>query len=270
MEEPSSSILHSALRNYPILAASALPKTETLMVTIRRQRINDKIDTDGRLPDHLRKTDRGEHFILLEDEELIIFASKTNLSLLEENKHWFTDGIFKMCPDDFYQLFTLHATMTDTIIPLVYGLLIGKSTNGYHLFFEKIFEQDDFQPESIMTAFETGTIKSAKEKLPNAGVSFNFLKLSGDKFETEDEHFRLRVKKFIALAFIPLSDVVMAFDLVAEQFDDDADDFLDYFEKTWIVEPIRRGTGRKKHLFDHKLWNIHDCIRWYSSIQQFS
>ena len=50
--------------------------------------------------------------------------------------------------------------MTDTIIPLVYELLIGKSTHGYNLFF-------DFQPESIMTDFETGTIKSMKENLPN-------------------------------------------------------------------------------------------------------
>lgn len=57
--------------------------------------------------------------------------------------------------------------MMDTIIPLVYGLLIGKSTSDYNLFFEKIFEQDDFRPESIMTDFETGTIKSVKEKLPN-------------------------------------------------------------------------------------------------------
>ena len=57
--------------------------------------------------------------------------------------------------------------MTDTIIPLLYGLLIGKSTHDYNLFFEKILEQDDFQPQSIMTDFETGTIKSVKEKLPN-------------------------------------------------------------------------------------------------------
>lgn len=57
--------------------------------------------------------------------------------------------------------------MANTIIPLVYGLLIGKSTNDYNLFFEKILEQDNFQPDSIMTDFESGTIKSVKEMLPN-------------------------------------------------------------------------------------------------------
>ena len=73
-----------------------------------------------------------------------------------------------MCPDDFYQLFTLHAIMTNTIIPLVYGLLIGKSADDYNLFFQKVLEQDNFQSESIMTDFESGTIKSVKEMLPNA------------------------------------------------------------------------------------------------------
>ena len=57
----------------------------------------------------------------------------------------------------------------------------------------------------------------------------------------EDETFRFNVKKLIALAFLPLSDVVTGFDLVAAVFDDDADDFIDYFEKTWIGEPTRRG-----------------------------
>ena len=58
--------------------------------------------------------------------------------------------------------------MTTTIIPLVYSLLIGKSANDYNTFFEKILEQDDFRPESILTDFETGLIKSVKDMLPNA------------------------------------------------------------------------------------------------------
>ncbi|CAF5020469.1 unnamed protein product, partial [Rotaria socialis] len=57
----------------------------------------------------------------------------------------------------------------------------------------------------------------------------------------EDENFRLNVKMLIGLAFLPLSDVITGFDLVAGEFnDDDADDLLDYFERTWIGEPKRR------------------------------
>jgi hypothetical protein len=51
----------------------------------------------------------------------------------------------------------------------------------------------------------------------------------------------LQCKKLITLAFVPVSDVIKAFDLIAAGFDDDADEFLDYFEKTWIGEPKKRG-----------------------------
>ncbi|CAF0793861.1 unnamed protein product [Rotaria sordida] len=166
-DESSSSIFHSTLRTHPLIAVGELPRNEALMPMIRRQRTVETVDADDRLPEKLRKTYRDENFILQEDYNLIIFTTKTNLSILKQNKHWFTDGTFKMCPDDYYQLFTLHAMMTNAIIPIGYGLLIGKSTEDYNLFFEKVLEQDDFQSESIMTDFETGTINSVKEMLPN-------------------------------------------------------------------------------------------------------
>lgn len=95
-DESSSTILHSALRTYPLSAVGELPRTEALMLTIRRQRMEETLDADGRLPEKLRKTYRGEDFILHEDEHLIIFTTKTNLSILKQNKHWFADGTFKV------------------------------------------------------------------------------------------------------------------------------------------------------------------------------
>ncbi|CAF5023900.1 unnamed protein product, partial [Rotaria socialis] len=53
----------------------------------------------------------------------------------------------------------------------------------------------------------------------------------------------------IALAFVPVLDVIKAFNLIADDFEDEADDFLGYFEKTWIGQPKKRGTGQKKTLF---------------------
>ncbi|CAF2061216.1 unnamed protein product [Rotaria magnacalcarata] len=161
--------------------------------------------------------------------------------------------------------------MTNAVIPLVYGLLIGKSNDDYNQFFQKIFELDNFQPKSIRTDFESGTIKSVKGMLPNIlhkGSLFHFSQAICRQVQNkglatkyrQDECFRLKLKKLIALAFVPLDEVTTAFDLIADQFNDDADDLLEYFEKTWIGEPKRRGTGRKKPLFDHKLWNIHDRV----------
>ena len=54
--------------------------------------------------------------------------------------------------------------MTNTTVSPVYGLLIGKSTDNYNLFFEKGLKQDNLQAESIMTDFVIDTIKSVRER----------------------------------------------------------------------------------------------------------
>ncbi|CAM4983192.1 unnamed protein product [Rotaria socialis] len=217
-DESTSTIIHSALCTYPLSAAGQLPKNESLMLMIRRQRTTETVDANGRLPEKLRKTYHDEDFIMHDDKKLIIFTTKTNLSTLKQNKHWFADGTFKVCPDDYYQLFTLHAMMTNAIIPLVYGLLIG-----------------------CLFRFSQAAWRQVQSK----GLTTKY---------KEDEVFRLNVKQLIALAFVPLDQIIIGFDLICDLFDDDADDLLEYFEKTRI------GTGRKKPQFDHKLWNIHDRV----------
>ena len=67
-DESTSSILHSAFRTYPLSAAGKLPKTEALMLMIRKQRTVEAVDVDGRLPEKYRKTYRDEDFILHEDK----------------------------------------------------------------------------------------------------------------------------------------------------------------------------------------------------------
>ena len=45
---------------------------------------------------NLEKTYRDKDFILNEEKDLIIFTTKTNLSILKQHKHWFADGTFKV------------------------------------------------------------------------------------------------------------------------------------------------------------------------------
>ena len=95
-DESTSSIVHSALSTYSLSAVSELPRNEALMPMIRRQRTMETADVDGRLPDKLRKTYRGEDFILHKEKDLIIFTTKINLSILRQYKHWFADETFKV------------------------------------------------------------------------------------------------------------------------------------------------------------------------------
>ncbi|CAF1314240.1 unnamed protein product [Rotaria sordida] len=269
--EAASSIIHSSLRSLPLTAVSSLPSSDSLARTVRRQRPTLSLTSSSQLPIELRKTDRGDDFILCEDNEMIIFTTKRNLSLLKECTHWFVDGTFKVCPKQFYQLFTLHALLKSVVIPLVYGLLIGKSGDDYKQFFEKVLEQDDFQPESILSDFESGTIKTIKELFPNTvhrGCLFHYgqciwrhIQENGlsTKYD-DDDNFRLNVRKLLSLPFVPASEVIEAFELIADEFDDEADTLVEYYEKTWIGEKKKRGAGRKKPKFNNELWNLYERV----------
>ncbi|CAF4933851.1 unnamed protein product, partial [Rotaria sp. Silwood1] len=269
--EAPSSIIQSSLRSLPLTAVSSLPSSDSLARTVRRQRPTLSLTSSSQLPIELRKTDRGDDFILYEDNEMIIFTTKRNLSLLKECTHWFVDGTFKVCPKQFYQLFTLHALLKSVVIPLVYGLLIGKSGDDYKQFFEKVLEQDDFQPESILSDFESGTIKTIKELFPNTvhrGCLFHYgqciwrhIQENGlsTKYD-DDENFTLNVRKLLSLPFVPASEVIEAFELIADEFDDEADTLVEYYEKTWIGEKKKRGAGRKKPKFNNELWNVYERV----------
>ena len=102
-DEPSRSTLHSASRTFPLHSASRtfplrptgeLPRTDIIVQTIRRQRATPAVIIDGHLPETPKKTYRGEDFILHHDNEMIIFTTKTNLSVLKQSKH--SDGTLKV------------------------------------------------------------------------------------------------------------------------------------------------------------------------------
>ena len=107
-EEPTSNILYSELKSFSLDAAGQLPRTDTLQRTIRRQRQTPKTNPDNRLPDHLKQTDRGDNFILHEDDNLIIFSTTSNLSVLKTCKHWFADGTFKVKKKEMFLLLLNH------------------------------------------------------------------------------------------------------------------------------------------------------------------
>ncbi|CAM4984419.1 unnamed protein product [Rotaria socialis] len=165
-------------------------------------------------------------------------------------------------------MFTLHELFKSKIIPLVYGLLVEKKTDCDH-FFQRIMNEDDFNPETTLSDFEAATIKSINSLFSNIlhkGCLFHFgqciwrqiQSLELQKKYQEDEPFHLNIKNIIALAFVPVLDAIKAFNLIADDFEDEVDDFLGYFEKIWIGKPEKRGTSKKKPLFPIEIWNVYD------------
>ena len=95
-EEATSIILHNALRTVPLNIAAELPSTDALEQCIRRQRPHADLESNSQLPLIVKRIDRGEGFVLHEDDSMIIFTSKSNLKVLKECQHWFCDGTFSV------------------------------------------------------------------------------------------------------------------------------------------------------------------------------
>ena len=72
-------------------------------------------------------------------------------------------------------MFTLHGLFKSQIIPLVYGLLVGKNSTDYERIFQCIMEEDDFNPEPILTDFEVATTKAINSLFPNVSHKGNMI-----------------------------------------------------------------------------------------------
>jgi hypothetical protein len=53
---------------------------------------------------------------------------------------------------------------------------------------------------------------------------------------SDDDIYHLNIEKWTALAFVLVIDIVQRFDLMVANLEDEADSFLNYFEKIWIDE----------------------------------
>ena len=80
-EEGTSILLQNALRKAPLSIAADLPLMDALAQTVRRQRPQLLLDINGQLPQILKKTDRGENFVLFEDDSMIIFTKGESADL---------------------------------------------------------------------------------------------------------------------------------------------------------------------------------------------
>ncbi|CAF1140053.1 unnamed protein product [Rotaria sp. Silwood1] len=83
-DEGASTILFDVLRTIPLTITTDLPTNDALLQTIRCERPAMQLDHNGCLPLILRQTDRGESFILYEDDSMVIFTFDKDLSVLKQ------------------------------------------------------------------------------------------------------------------------------------------------------------------------------------------
>ncbi len=130
------------LPTFPSMKSSMYRSRRSRLPTLPQSR--EDIQIEGRW----QKTLSGEQFLLLQEGEILLFATNGNLCLLAAAETVYVDGTFKICPRLFYQVFTINAFVHGQQFPLVYGLLPGKSIEIYNQFFMGVKEEAMHEPWS--------------------------------------------------------------------------------------------------------------------------
>ncbi|XP_065205719.1 uncharacterized protein LOC135835409 isoform X2 [Planococcus citri] len=162
-----------------------------------------------------RNTVDGELFYLGGNAENIVFVSPTTSELLNMPGITYTmDGTFKVCPKKpkIYQLFTIGAMFNNTFFAIVYAFMTRKNVENYTYVFNLVKNKyENWQPQHIISDFETGSLAAFSDMFPDArtqGCWFHYSqsiekKTKSLKAQGNEEVKRL-VKKIMAWPLLPL------------------------------------------------------------------
>ena len=189
--------------------------------------------------------------------------------MLDECGSWYGDGKFKTVPRLFYQLYTISVKKNGYFLPLLYALLPNKTQQAYERLLDVIIQaKDGIQPQTVMMDFEKGAMNAMQMKFPDCQMHGCYFHLSQNIFRhvqsaglqeryTTNVAFALEVRKFAALAFVSLGDIVEFFLHLEDTLSPEMDPILEYFEKSYIGT-LRHNGQRRTPLFPPPLWNAHD------------
>jgi hypothetical protein len=208
--------------------------------------------------------------------------------MLENGNHIYLDGTFDVVPELYFQLYTIHVTYLNHILPAVYILLPGEYFAAY---FFKLFSRcfciflgkqqrlykamlqeiknlaPNFDPPNVMIDFERASMNAIKSLFPTSNLNGCFFHLCQNVYRAvtrfglktlygENENFAQQIRSLPALAFLPINDVISTFDQIKAQFPAEGEPVLKYFEENYIGIKPRLSRPRKAPKFDISLWNV--------------
>ena len=139
--ETGQQILAGEMQGLSEAASLNMPSMEQLRRTIRSQRhVQNNIPNPAHredlpiLPLQYQQTSTGEPFLLHGSgignaDRIFIFATNQALELLVNSDDWFCHGTFKVCPEVYVQLYTVHNKARQRIFPCVFALLANITQN---------------------------------------------------------------------------------------------------------------------------------------------
>ncbi|KRX74723.1 hypothetical protein T06_6643 [Trichinella sp. T6] len=113
----------------------------------------------------MTKSDR--RFLLYNNvyNSILIFCTEENLSIFSEHSVCSMDGTFKIVPEWYQQMFTIHVFIAGKLVPLVYWLTVHKDLSTYREIFDNLILKAAalgvvLQPQTVICDFETALIRT--------------------------------------------------------------------------------------------------------------
>ena len=278
-ETSTRNLLANSVQNMSAESIVKLPKLASVKRTIRNCKStaeeyfgNPSCCAEVIIPNTLKFSHKGDNFLLFDSGEgdvhrLILFGTPNFLSILKESPNWFCDGTFKVVPEHFFQIYTIHAEKDGYIFPCVYGLLEAKNERTYDQMNLKLLElEPELNPKSIMMDFEKAAMNFFENHF-NASVSGCFFHLAQSVYRKiqaeglttryqQDKEFALKLKMLPCLAFVPENDVIDSFNMIMEEYPQSAMGVAKYFENTYIGKKLPNNS-RRTPPFPIRVWNMY-------------
>ena len=225
--------------------------------------------------DRLKVITRGDSFLFWDSGEddpqrLFVFCTDRNIDTLEQNAHRFMDGTFKVAPELFAQLFTIHALVDNQPLSMVYVLLQSKTQADDERVFRKLLEsKNTLTPSSILLDFEKATLQASAAVFPHVTVTgclFHLGQSLWRRIQNEGlvnnyrdyENVRMFAKMLLVLSFVPPDDVAECFDELNDNRPDELAPVYDYREDNYIGR--LRSHRRSAPTFPIALWNMRSRV----------
>ena len=173
-------------------------------------------------------------------------------------------------------MYTIHAKVGTRVFPCIYALLPNKTQITYTRVLREVSNVvNGASPTSVLIDFEKAALIAFEVVFPNSTLSGCFFHLSSNvwkkvqnvglqqRYQNDDE-FSIHVRMLMSLAFVPVTEVENAFgdlsDKIQNQYNNDMDDLLNYFEDTYIGRLHRNGR-RGAPIFAFEIWNMYGRTR---------
>ncbi|XP_078539542.1 uncharacterized protein LOC144824292 [Lissotriton helveticus] len=286
--DSTGTILREVAQHVPTHIASNMPTIHNLRRIIQRQKQASNTQTntphtfsDIVIPHELTISFSDESFLLHDNENpqkrILIFSTPRNLVKLESSEIWMMDGTFKSTPHPFTQIYTIHAKINNSVIPLVYSLLPDKTSATYTEFLSVIKSKTHQSPRKIIIDFELSMINVISKMYTDTqiqGCFFHFSQAFWRKVQktplvteySSNSKLQVKIKKLTALCFVPPESVDEYYTAIIEseyylRNEEILAPILNYMEDTWIGHLSRSGRRRKPR-FHVEWWNCYSsCLQ---------